>query len=131
MGYEFEQWEIDEDTEVTVDPDTLTIEEADWLRQNGVLRIRSHQTATGKVNEMALDAKKLSQIAFEFDTLKDVASSVEIEILEEFRRRDDRTLTTSELTDSTGRPKSSVSRALSRLTEKGKLSKVQAGVYRY
>jgi predicted transcriptional regulator of viral defense system len=82
------------------------------------------------VTRIKLDVEEIARIAFEFDLLKQVASTVEIEILETFRNSEDSTLTTSEIAQATGRPKSSVSRALSRLVEKTKLDKVQAGVYR-
>jgi hypothetical protein len=131
MSQEFDQFKVDEETETQIKNGTFTPEEKRWLNQTGILRIQGYQTNTGKVHKLELDIEKLSQIAFEYDILKEVASSVEIDILEEFRRRDDRTLTTSEIAESTERPKSSISRALTRLTEKDKLTKVQAGVYRY
>ena len=128
--YEFDRFEITEDTEFVVEPGSLTIEESEWLRANGAVRVRGHSTNSGKVTKLEIDVNKLSQLAFEYDLLKQVASTVEIEILETFRNSADRTLTTGEIADETGRPKSSISRALTRLVEKGKLDKVQAGVYR-
>lgn len=128
--YEFDLFEITEDTDVEVKPGHLTTEEYEWLQRSGALSIRGYQTATGKVNRIELDVEEIARIAFEFDLLKQVASTVEIEILETFRNSEDSTLTTSEIAHATGRPKSSVSRALSRLVEKAKLDKVQAGVYR-
>ena len=131
MDYEFDQFEVDDETEIVSLGGRLTPEEHTWLERTGILRIRSFNTDTGRISKAVFDVEQLSQMAFEYDILKEVASSVEIDILEEFRQSDDKTLTTAELADSTDRPKSSVSRALTRLTEKGKLTKVQAGVYRY
>jgi len=131
MSYPFDRFEITDDTDFEVENGSLTIEEQNWLRENGVLKIRGHHTETGTVSTAELDIKKLAQIAFEYDLLREVASSIDVEILDTFRRSDDRTLTTAEITRELDRPKSSVSRALTRLSEKGKLIKVQAGVYRY
>lgn len=128
--YEFDLFEITEDTDVEIKPGHLTTEEYEWLQQSDALSIRDFQKATGKVNKIEIDVEEVARIAFEFDILKQVASTVEIEILEAFRNSKDRTLTTGEIAQATGRPKSSVSRALSRLVEKTKLNKVQAGVYR-
>lgn len=131
MGRSFDKFEIDSDTELIIEGGKITTEERDWLQETGILRIRGHTTETGDVSRAVLNIEKLSRLAFEYELLKEAASSVEIDILEQFRRRNTQTLTTGELTDSTGRPKSSISRALSRLTEKNKLVKVQPGVYRY
>lgn len=130
MPYNFDQFEVSEETEIKITEGSLTIEEYEWLRSNGVFQIDGHQTNTGVATTAKLDVEKLSRIAFEYDLLKQAASSVETDILGTFRQSDDRTLTTSEIARRTDRPKSSVSRALGRLTEKKKLSKVQAGVYR-
>lgn len=131
MSHDFVRFQIGEGANIEVEGGEITPEEKDWLQRNGVFKIRGFQTETGVVNTAVLDVEKLSQIAFEFDLLKQVASSVETDILETFRKSEDRTLTTGEISEATGRPKSSVSRALSRLTEKQKVTKVQAGVYRY
>ena len=97
----------------------------------GILRVRSFNTKSGEVSDALLDLSALARIAFEYDLLRSVASRVEIDILEVFRSSSENTLTTSEIAEETGRPKSSISRALSQLVEKNKLTKVQAGVYRY
>ena len=131
MDTELDQFEIDDETKIVPIDGTVTPHERNWLERTGVLRVRSHNTATGHISQAVLDVEQLSQLAFEYDILKEIASSVEVEILEEFRHSDEKTRTTAELADETDRPKSSVSRALTRLTEKGKLTKVQAGVYRY
>ncbi|WP_136591620.1 helix-turn-helix domain-containing protein [Salinigranum halophilum] len=128
--HEFDLFEITEDTDVEIKPGYLTTEEHEWLRRSNALSINGFHTETGEVTRIKLDVEEIARIAFEFDLLKQVASTVEIEILETFRNSEDSTLTTSEIAQATGRPKSSVSRALSRLVEKTKLDKVQAGVYR-
>lgn len=130
MERDIDEYEIDSSTNVEIERGTLTVQEAQWLKANGVLRITGYKNETGKATNVVLDVEKLSRIAFEFDLLQQVASSVQTEILEAFRRSTDNTLTTSEIAQLTDRPKSSVSRALGQLTEKGKLQKVQSGVYR-
>lgn len=109
---------------------SFTDQEKQWLESAGILSVRSYNSS-GKINEVEINFEVLAKIAFEYDLLRSVASRVEIDILEVFRRSDENTLTTSEIAEETGRPKSSISRALSQLVEKDKLTKVQAGVYRY
>lgn len=131
MSYQFEWFEVGPETEIDIEAGSITPEENGWLSENGVFHIRSYATETGKVSEAELDIEKLAQMAFEFDILKQVASSVEVDILEFFRTSDETTHTTGEISEATERPKSSVSRALTRLSEKQKLTKVQSGVYRF
>lgn len=131
MSYNFEYFTIGPNTEIEIEEAKITPQEREWLDENGVFKVSGHQTESGNVSKAELDVEKLAQIAFKYDLLKQVASSVEIDILEFFRTSDDRTHTTGEIAEATERPKSSVSRALTRLSEKGKLTKVQAGVYRY
>lgn len=131
MDDNIEQYQISENTNIEVQEGSITAEEKNWLKRNGVLRIEAYKTDTGEVANAVLDIQKLSEMAFEYDILRKVASPVEIDILSTFRDSTNDTLTTEEITEYTDRPKSSVSRALSRLSEKGKITKVQAGVYRY
>jgi len=131
MGDTVDRYQITETTDIDIQEGNITAEEKNWLKRNGVLRIHAYTTDTGEVTDAELDVEKLSEIAFEYDILRKVASPVEIDILSLFRDGSNDTLTTDEITEYTGRPKSSVSRALSRLSEKGKITKVQAGVYRY
>ena len=126
-----EQFVLSEETDVTINDGTLTKQEGEWLESVGILRVRSFNTESGEVSDALLDLSALARIAFEYDLLRSVASRVEIDILEAFRSSSENTLTTSEIAEETGRPKSSISRALSQLVEKNKLTKVQAGVYRY
>lgn len=122
-------YSFSEETEIEIEEGEITAKEMDWLRSIGVMRpnVRSGD----KVKEATLNINVLAQVAFEYDLLQSVASRVEIDVLRFFRVSEESTHTTSEISESTGRPKSSVSRALSRLVEKDKLTKVQAGVYRY
>jgi len=121
---------ISDNTELKFGSESLTAQEKQWLESAGILRVRSY-SSSGDVNEVHIDFGLLARMAFEYDLLQSVASRVEIDILEVFRGSNENTLTTSEIAEETGRPKSSISRALSRLVEKNKLIKVQAGVYRY
>lgn len=125
------QYNITDETDLKIKNGSFTEEERDWLESVGVFTIRSHHTTRGEIGEAYIDFDVLAKIAFEYDLLRNVASRVEIDILEVFRLSKENTLTTSELAAQTDRPKSSVSRALSQLVEKNKLTKVQAGVYRY
>lgn len=130
MSYQFNHFEITDQTEIVIEDGALTIDEKDWLTKNGVLQITGFNTEDGEANTVKLDVQKLAQIAYEHDLLKSVASSVETDVLDVFRESDETTLTTAEIAEKAERPKSSVSRALSRLSEKEKLIKVQPGVYR-
>ncbi|MFC6993182.1 helix-turn-helix domain-containing protein [Haladaptatus sp. GCM10025707] len=129
-GRKFDAYNVTTDTDITAEAGSLTFAEVQWLTQAGVLRIKSHQTATGEVTNAILNVEKLADIAFENDILSKVASSVETDILGAFKQSEETTLTTGEIAGEIDRPKSSVSRALTKLTEKGKLNKVQSGVYR-
>ena len=125
-----EEYVISENTELKFSSGSFTAQEKQWLESVGILSVRSF-SSSGSVNELHIDFEVLARIAFEYNLLQSVASRVEIDILEVFRRSSENTLTTSEIAEETERPKSSISRALSQLVEKGKLTKVQAGVYRY
>jgi len=121
--------EIGEDTDLDCREGEVTQDQLNWLEDSGIAPV-VRQTGNGKVKRIKLDIQKLSQLAFEYELLKRTASSVEVDVLGEFRKATDNVLTTQQLTDRTGRPKSSVSRALSRLVKKDELDKVQDGVYR-
>lgn len=125
------EYVISDDTELEFTDGSLTAQEKQWLESTGILRVSSYSSNSGNVNEAEIDFEVLARMAFEYDLLRSVASRVEIDILEVFRRSSENTLTTSEIAEETERPKSSISRALSQLVEKNKLTKVQAGVYRY
>lgn len=122
---------ITENTEIELVQGTLTDDERGWLRHADVADIRGYQTETGEVKTLVINIKELSQIAFEYDLLRSVASRNEIDVLRFFRESGETTHTTAEISKATGHPKSSISRALSRLVEKNKLKKIQSGVYRY
>lgn len=126
-----DEYHTSDETEITISTGSFTEEERNWLESVGVFRINTVSTSSGEINEAHIDLNALAKIAFEYDLLQSVASRVEIDILEFFRRSEESTHTTSEIATETDRPKSSVSRALSQLVDKEKLTKVQAGVYRY
>ena len=121
--------EIGEETTIKCKPGELTAEEREWLNNSNVATIKTRADDT-TVYEMVIDIPKLSRLVFEHESLKSTASSVEVDILNMFRRVSDNILTTQQVAEKTGRPKSSVSRALGRLVEKGKIQKVQDGVYK-
>lgn len=120
---------IGEETELECKEGDLTEDQLNWLEDSGLAPVL-RRSGDGEVRRIKLDMRKLSKMAFEYDLLKSTASSVEVDVLSEFRKATDNILTTQQLTDLTGRPKSSVSRALSRLVEKDEITKVQDGVYR-
>jgi uncharacterized membrane protein len=124
------EYTISDTTELEIGEGAFTAQEKEALQSVGLLSVKSH-SSNGDVNRAYIDIEALARMAFEYDLLRNVASRVEIDILETFRRSDENTLTTSEIAKITERPKSSVSRALSQLVEKNKLTKVQAGVYRH
>lgn len=124
------EYVISDNTKLDFSNGSFTAQEKQWLESVGILSIQSY-TSSGNVNKAHIDFEVLAKMAFEYDLLRRVASRVEIDILEAFRRSSENTLTTSEIAEETGRPTSSISRALSQLVEKNKLTKVQAGVYRY
>jgi Fic family protein len=126
-----EEYTIADDTEVNAVKASLTPQEVQWLESADILKITSYQHNTGEITAARIDLEPLARIAFEYDLLQSVASRVEIDILKYFRQSSESTHTTSEIAEATGRPKSSISRALSNLVEKNKLTKVQAGVYRH
>lgn len=121
--------EIGEETHLDYQEGEVTQEQLDWLDDSEIAPV-VRQTGEGEVMRIQLDIQKLSEFVFEYELLKRTASSVEVDVLGEFRKATDNVLTTQQLTDRTGRPKSSVSRALSRLVEKDEITKVQDGVYR-
>ena len=121
--------EIGEETTIKCKPGELTAEEREWLNNSNVAKIKTRADDT-TVYEIVIDIPKLSRLVFEHESLKSTASSVEVDILNTFRRVSDNVLTTQQVAEKTGRPKSSVSRALGRLVEKGKIQKVQDGVYK-
>jgi hypothetical protein len=123
-------YEITDETEFEIIEGKLTEEEKQWLRSNGVLDLKGWKTESGEVSSAELNVNELARIAFEFDILSDIASSVETDVMEVFRRNSSEVLTTAQVADETGRPKSSISRALTRLVEKNKLYRIQSGVYR-
>jgi hypothetical protein len=122
-------FKITQQTDLELVEGDFTPTEKQWLEKTGILKIDSYHTNTREATSVSLDVPKLAQLAFEYQILKDIASSVETDIMEAFRRTSDNVLTTAQLADATDRPKSSISRALSRLVEKNKLHRVQAGVY--
>lgn len=123
------QYEFNEETTVQVSEGTLTEDELNWLGEAGLVKRR--RSTGDEVTYIELDIKKLAQIAFEYENLITVASSVETDVMAVFRKRGENVLTTSQIAEYSDRPKSSVSRALGRLVDKGKITRVQSGVYRY
>lgn len=124
-----DNFKITQQTEIELLDGDLTPTEKHWLENTGILKIKTFHTNTREATTVQIDVDKLAKFAFEYAILKDTASSVETDILGAFQKASDDVLTTSQLADDTGRPKSSISRALSRLVEKNKLNRVQAGVY--
>lgn len=124
-------YKITKKTEFLIDEGRITKEEEQWLAENDVLRITGYNVEDGEVSEVEINPGKLSQIAYEYSLLKQVASSVETDILDAFRQSESNILTTAQIAEATDRPKSSVSRALSRLVDDNKITKVQTGVYEY
>ena len=127
---DIQEYNISDNTKVEFSNASLTDQEKRSLESTGILSVQ-RRNSSGDIHEAYIDFEALARMAFEYDLLRSVASRVEIEILEVFRLSDENTLTTSEIAEKTERPKSSISRALSQLVEKDKLTKVQAGVYRY
>lgn len=123
------RYQFDSETEVHLHDAELTEQEYDWLST-----ITERRKASGSdpahIDSISIQTEKLAQIAFEYDLLQQVASTVEIEVLRYFRGSEESTLTTGEVSDALDRSKSSVSRALNRLAEKDQLEQVQQGVYR-
>lgn len=124
-----DRYQIDSDTDISFEDTELTGEEYDWLSKIVSGRKTSGSDPT-HVDQITLKTEKLAQIAFEYELLRQVASTVEIEVLRYFRASNESTLTTGEISEALNRSKSSVSRALGRLTEKNQLEQVQQGVYR-
>lgn len=131
MSDSFDSYTITDETNIEIEGGEITNEEHDLLKAHGAVYVSGYKTKTGEVNDLQINASKLAQLAFECDLLDTVASTIEVEIMREFRQSEYRKLTTQEITAAVERPKPSVSRALKRLTEKDKIAKVQDGVYRY
>lgn len=124
-----DMYRVDEDTTVKFEKEDFTEEEWDWLN-NISTGARIGGGNPRHVDEIILNVEKLSRIAFEYDILEDVANTVEIEVVRHFRESPETTMTTGEISDTLSRSKSSVSRALGSLVERGQLERVQQGVYR-
>ena len=121
---------FEQNTEIEFSEVALTEQEYEWLRKICIHISTNKRDGEYYVDEVILDTEKLAQMAFEYDILLDLASSVEVEIIRLFRQTERNTLTTAEISENINRSKSSVSRALTRLVEKDQLEKVQRGVYR-
>ena len=123
------RYQLDEETTINFENVQLTDEEYRQLKE-----VTGGHRASGSdpahIDQITLDTEKLAQMAFEYELLKQVASTVEIEVLRFFRESEQSTLTTGEISTELSRSKSSVSRALTRLVEKAQLEQVQQGVYR-
>lgn len=131
MGVE-DIYTLDETTEVRFEGTKLSEEEWEWLQNvtSGAAVSGQQDSEERHVDRVTLKTEELAQMAFEYDILRDVANTVEIEVIRYFRESEETTHTTSEISDELDRAKSSISRALGRLTEKGQIERVQQGVYR-
>lgn len=130
-----EYYRISPSTKIEVEDYALTKDEWNWLTRKvaggtGTSFKDADANNMHEVTKLPIDIEKLAEIAFEYDILEDVANTVEIEVIRHFRNSTETTMTTGEISDEIGRAKSSVSRALGRLVEKGQLERVQKGVYR-
>lgn len=112
----------------------FTEEELKTLQQFGIIEtgdeLGFQSPNVRMIDQAKIDLDKLKQLLYQYKLLNNVASKVETDILDHFRESEERTHTTGELAEATGRPKSSVSRSLGKLVEKGQLDKIQDGVYR-
>lgn len=125
-------YRLDDETDIQFQDVELTRGELEWLQ--GTLLTGTSTRSEGEdvavVERTTLDTQILAEMAFEYEILKGVANTVEIEVIRHFRQSGERTMTTGEISDALDRSKSSVSRALGRLVDKGQLDRVQKGVYR-
>lgn len=128
------EFRIDGDTRMQFTSVNLTegelevLQEFEILETNDDLGFSAPNVRT--VDQAKVDLRKLKDLVYQYQLLNSVASKVETEILEYYRESEGRTHTTGELAEAIDRPKSSVSRSLGKLVEKGQLDKVQDGVYR-
>lgn len=120
---------LTDETTIKMSNGELGVKEREILHRAGIF-LDSRET-DGVVTDVRLDFSRLGRIAYEHHLLKKVASQIEIEILDAFESASDSVLTTKQLVERTGRPTSSVSRALGRLSDTRWVEKVQDGVYRY
>jgi predicted transcriptional regulator len=130
-GEGFDGYKITEQTDVVVEEREISPEEVDDMNNTKVARIRRHNNNTGEIGEIRIDLSELVKVAYEHQILSEVASTVEVEVLRYLRESGREQLTTKQITEAVDRPKSSVSRTLTSLTEKGRITRVQNGVYRY
>jgi len=127
MAQDENAFEIVDDTQVMIGEGSITEEELKQLQNLNI--VVSYKTNNYQLTQIEFNTRQLRDIGFEYNILKDVASSIEVEVMRVFRRTDTERLTTGEISDSIDKPPSSVSRALARLVDKGQIEKIQRGVY--
>lgn len=127
-------YRIDNETTLQFRSVNLTPEDIDRLERWGIIENKQLRNASGvkgqRIDRVQMNFQAIRELSYEYDLLQKVASRVETQILECFRRSEETTLTTAEIADQIDSPKSSISRSLGQLVEKGQLTKVQNGVYR-
>ncbi|MFA9503080.1 helix-turn-helix domain-containing protein [Natrinema sp. H-ect1] len=127
-------YRIDNETTLQFRSVNLTPEDIDRLERWGIIEDTQLRSGSGikgqRIDGVQMDFQAVRELAYEYDLLQKVASRVETQILDCFRSSKETTLTTAEIADQIDRPKSSISRSLGQLVEKGQLTKVQNGVYR-
>jgi len=128
------EFRIDADTQVQFTSVTLTEGQLEDLQQYELIETTDDLGFSAPnvrtIEQARIDLRELKQLVYQYQLLDSVASKVETEILDYYRESEGRTHTTGELAEAIDRPKSSVSRSLGKLVEKGLLEKVQDGVYR-
>lgn len=124
---EKQSYEIGADTAIRIGEGSITERELKQLSQLNV--IVSYMANNYELTNIEFDIQRLRDIGFEYSILKDVASSVEVEVMRVFRRTNTERLTTGEISETIDKPPSSVSRALSRLVDKGQIERIRRGVY--
>lgn len=130
MARSYDSFTITDETNVRVRDGELGIREARILNNLGILYVGDNNE-NGVVEDIDLDFSRLGRVAYEYELLDMVASQIEVEILDVFEEASESVLTTKQVVERTGRPTSSVSRALGRLADTRWLTKVQDGVYRF
>lgn len=127
-------YRIDNETTLQFRSVNLTPEDIDRLERWGIIEDTQLRSGSGikgqRIDGVQMNFQAVRELAYEYDLLQKVASRVETQILDCFRSSEETTLTTAEIADQIDRPKSSISRSLGQLVEKGQLTKVQNGVYR-
>ena len=126
------------DTDTNIEPYVVEIdeEELDFLHHLGIIGRRSHRSydkSKRHIVEMRVDFERMAEAMRDYDRLRRNQRTIEDEIIgyfiKAYRSDGRRIFTTGQLADELDHPKSSISRSLNKLTERGELTKVQRGVY--